>query len=161
MGGPREVVYPEVRRVKAKVTSDGIIGWMTLKDRNEVEYAKATSKLHTIKTTVAMTNGPNIKDKECQVLRKLAEGELFEMEGDAILDDTGVTRMQGVAMKDGLKGWVTSKGNAGTVYAELTDKYYTISKAVELQKEFKSVGVKNEVVRKLEIGEALQIIEGP
>lgn len=108
-----------------------------------------------------MTDGANIKD--CKVLRKLAEGELFEMEGEAVEDaDTpGIVRIEGVAKKDGVKGWVTQKGNAGTTYAEQTTKFYTVTKDVEMQKNFKSIDATNEVVRALEVGEALQITEGP
>merc|ERR1712072_1375620 len=126
--GPKKVVYPDVKRAKAKASKDGAIGWLTLKDKNEVDYAEANKKLYTIKASVAMTDGANIK--ECKVVRKLAEGELFEMEG--------------VAKKDGQRGWLTSKGNAGTVYAEPTTKYYTVTKEVDLQKAFKSIDVKPE-----------------
>jgi hypothetical protein len=159
--GPKKVVYPDVRRAKVKVSKDAAVGWLTLKDRNEVEYAEANKSLYLIKNSVAMTDGANIK--ECKVLRKLAEGELFEMEGEAAEDpDTpGVIRIQGLAKKDGVKGWVTSKGNAGTIYAEQTTKYFTVTKEVDLQKAFKSVDVQAETVRTLEVGEALQITDGP
>lgn len=159
--GPKNVVYPEVKRAKAKASKDGAIGWLTLKDKNEVEYAEANKKLYTIKASVAMTDGANIKD--CKVVRKLAEGELFEMEGEAVEDaeTPGIIRIEGVAKKDGQRGWLTSKGNAGTVYAEQTNKYYTVVKEVEMQKAFKTIDVKSEAVRTLEVGEALQITEGP
>jgi len=159
--GPKKVVYPDVRRAKAKASKDNAVGWLTLKDKNEVEFAVANQKLYTIKTSVAMTDGANIKD--CKVLRKLAEGELFEQEGEPVEDaeTPGIVRIEGVAKKDGVKGWVTSKGNAGTVYAEQTNKFYTVVKDVDLQKAFKSIDVKADVVRTLEAGEALQITEGP
>lgn len=147
--------------MQVKASKDGLIGWVTLKDKTEVEFAEVNQKLYTVKASVAMTDGANIK--ECKVLRKLAEGEMFDVEGEPVEDaDTpGVVRIQGVAKKDDMKGWVTSKGNAGTVYVEQSNKCFNVTKAVELHKQFRSIDVKSEVVRTLEVGEAMQILEGP
>jgi hypothetical protein len=159
--GPRTLVYSDVRRAKFKASKDGAVGWVTMKDKNQVEYAEVNKTLYCIKQAVAMTDSANINDSK--VLRKLQEGELFEMEGEPVEDAAtpGIARIQGVAKKDGMKGWVTSKGNAGTAYVEPAAKCYTVTKAVELHKAFKSVDVKCEVVRTLEVGEALHMTEGP
>jgi len=82
--GPRKVTYPDVSRAKVKAIKDGAIGWLTLKDKSEVEYAEVNKNMYTIKNSVAMTDGANIK--ECKVIRKLAEGEVFEIEGEAVED---------------------------------------------------------------------------
>jgi len=156
--GPRKVTYTDLRRAKVKAVKDGAVGWMTVRDRFEVVYAETNAKMYTIKQSVALTDGPNIS--ECKVLRKLTEGELFHTEGEPV-EDGGVWRVGGVAKKDDLKGWLTSKGNAGTVYAEVANKSLTVTKEVELHKVFKSVDVNPEVVRMLEAGEELQVTEGP
>jgi len=156
--GPRKVIYPDLRRAKVKAPKDGAVGWVTLKDRFEVPYAETNAKLYTVKAAVALTDGTDINN--CNVVRKVAEGELFEIEGDPV-EEGGIFRVEGVAKKDGAKGWLTSKGNAGTVYAEPAGKCYTVTKEVELQKNFKSVDVKNEAVRMLEVGEELLVTEGP
>jgi len=123
-----------------------------------VIHAETNQKMYTIKQSVALTDGQNITD--CKVLRKLTEGELFQTEGEPV-EDAGVFRVEGVAKKDDLKGWLTSKGNQGTVYAEVANKSFTVTKEVELQKAFKSVDVNTELVRMLEVGEELQVTEGP
>merc|ERR1719414_350576 len=62
-------------------------------------------------------------------------------------------------MKDGLVGWVTIKGNAGTVYAEESTKLYTLLRETPLQRRFSSVGA--ETLRVLGKDEAVEILEGP
>merc|ERR1712050_676038 len=61
-------------------------------------------------------------------------------------------------MGDGAEGWITVKGNAGTVFAEVVQKYYAITKESEMNKKFEEGG---EMLRSLEAGEAIQILEGP
>jgi len=156
--GPRKVTYTDIRRAKVKAAKDGAIGWVTLRDRFGVENAETNPRMFTIKQSVALTVGPNVS--ECKVLRKLAEGELFLTEGEPV-EDSGVWRVGGIAKKDDAKGWLTSKGNAGTVYAEVAQKSYTLVKEAELQKAFKTVDAKTEAVRMLEVGEELQVTEGP
>merc|ERR1712048_291682 len=73
--------------------------------------------------------------------------------------DSGVSRLPGKALQDGKDGWVTVKGNAGTVYAEAVAKYYSVLKEVQLEKRFESAGA--ESIRKMEVGETFQILEGP
>jgi len=98
--------------------------------------------------------------KSCKVMRKLTEGEVFAVLDGPVNDkDAGITRVKGKAMKDETEGWITIKGNAGTVYAEASSKHYTVTDDVSLQKQFSSADA--ETVRPLEKGEALQVLEGP
>merc|ERR1712048_1143311 len=76
--------------------------------------------------------------------------------GDA---ETGIQRLSGKALKDGKEGWITTKGNAGTIYAEADSKKYFVEKEVELQDKFQSQGAKT--LRKLEPGETFTLLEGP
>merc|ERR1711971_873712 len=94
-----------------------------------------------------------------KVIRKLAEGEMFDAGTvDAKTDsNTGVTRINGKAVSDGQEGWITLKGNAGTVFAEVLPKYYSVLKQVALNKSDSS----SSPLRTLEPGEALQVVEGP
>merc|ERR1712080_192544 len=98
--------------------------------------------------------------KECSVLRKLVEGETFEMVGD-VMEDNGVCRVEMTALKDGKKGWITTKGNAGTVYAEPSAKSYSVTREVFLNKKFTSSDQPEDVVRTLETAERFQLLEGP
>merc|ERR1712232_1374394 len=67
-------------------------------------------------------------------------------------------RIKGKVAKDGIEGWVTMKGNAGTTYAKAIEKVYTVRKAVDLQEKFQS---ESPVVRTLAIEETVQVLEGP
>merc|ERR1712039_475247 len=115
----------------------------------DIVYAEPNPKLYICKEMVAMTDGQDIMS--CKVLRKLAVGEFFEASGPVVEDSTtGVSRLPGKALKDGKEGWITIKGNAGTIYAEAATKYYAVKKEVELEKRFNTGG---ESIRKLEVGE--------
>merc|ERR1712019_302690 len=83
----------------------------------------------------------------------------FEASGGPEVDaETGIARLPGKALQDGKEGWITTRGNAGTVYAEAATKYYSVKKEVELQKKFQS---DSESSRKMDIGETFQLLEGP
>merc|ERR1712187_685167 len=86
--------------------------------------------------------------------------EFFECSGDAVTDEeTGITRAPGKPLKGKKTGWITTKGNAGTVYAEADTKKYFVEKEAELEDRFASAGAKP--VRKLEVGETFTLLEGP
>merc|ERR1719369_1245538 len=106
-----------------------------------------------------MTDNVDIKD--CKVMRKLVVGELFTIEeGPHEEKDAGVTRVKGKTLKDEQVGWITIKGNAGTVYAEQSTRHYCVLQEVPLTKQFPTNGT-NEEIRKLVKGEAMQVLEGP
>merc|ERR1719326_1718009 len=103
-----------------------------------------------------MTDGEDITSSK--VLRKLVEDEMFEAFTEAKADSTtGVTRVEGKAAKDGQVGWITLRGNAGTTFAELIPKYYSVLKECALNKREQGL----DEARKLEVGETFQVQEGP
>merc|ERR1712048_1340857 len=156
--GPRTEELPDAQRCRLKASKDGQSGWITIKDRHEVVYAEANTKLYTCTATVAMTDGEDIKS--CNVLRKLNVGEFVEASGPIVEDAaSGVSRLPGKALQDGKVGWVTVKGNAGTAYVEAATKYYSVKKECKLEKRFQSAGA--ESIRTLEVGETFQLLEGP
>merc|ERR1712151_964478 len=90
----------------------------------------------------------------------LAVGEKFEASGQPETDpETGISRMPGKALQDGKEGWITTKGNAGTIYAEVDSKKYFVEKEADLQNKFESNTAKT--IRKLEVGETFTLLEGP
>merc|ERR1712048_1424755 len=115
-------------------------------------------KLYTCTASVAMTDAEDIK--ACKVVRKLGVGEFFEASGPLVQDSaSGVSRLPGKALQDGKQGWITVKGNAGTVFAEAATKYYSVLKEVQLEKRFQTGGA--EAIRKMEVDETFQLLEGP
>jgi len=155
--GPRKEAVGVAIRAKGKVSSDGAIGWFTLKNTQGVTLAEPGQSCYTIIAAVALTDNMDIK--ACKVMRKLAKGEaLMVLEGPLEDTNAGVTRIKVVAKKDNKEGWVTTRGNAGSRYAEETGRFYTISRSTSLQKAF---GSDSETVRMLAEKEALEILEGP
>merc|ERR1712203_1145249 len=145
-----------VTRAKAMI-ADGSIGWFTFKDAKGQESVSPGNSCYVTKSTIALTDGVNIKD--CKVLRKLDKGEtLVCIEGPLTDDTAGVTRIKVQAKKDGKEGWVTTKGNAGTKYAEETGRSYIISKSTPLQASFQS---DSDTVKMLAEQDTVEVIEGP
>lgn len=155
--GPRKEALKNAVRAKAKACSDGAIGWFTLTDQTGKSSAEQGKSSYTIVSAIALTDAMDIKD--CKVMRKLDRGEVLSvLEGP--LDDgkSGVQRIRVSAVKDQAEGWVTVKGNAGSVYCEETGKNYNVTKEVSLQKTFSS---KSDGVRALAVGEVLELLEDP
>lgn len=154
--GPRQEKLGSVMRMRGKAASDGKTGWFTLKDRAGNESATKGGKCYTCTSSVAITDVLDIKS--CKVLKKLAVDEVFTATEEPQIEEGGMERVKGKGLNDGVEGWVTIKGNAGTVYAKVNDKLYTISKSVDMQAGFAS---SSSVVRNLAAGEAIEVLEGP
>merc|ERR1711953_434914 len=138
MGGPRKEGGSSVSRAKAK-TADGSVGWFTFKNNKGQQFAEPGKMCFVTKGPIALTDGVNIKD--CKVVRKLDKGEtLVCIEGPVTDDTAGVTRIKVTVNKEGKEsnGWVTVKGNAGSVYAEESGCMYTITSPSSLQEGFES-----------------------
>jgi len=156
--GPRVETYENAIRVRGKACSDEKVGWFTVKDKTGAVFAEQSSKFYTCTMAVAITDDLNVK--ECNVVRKLNVDEGFTLIDGPVEDEASkVTRIKGKASSDGQEGWVTVKGNAGTVYATPSTKHYTITRDVPLQQRFASEGA--ELVRMLAQDEAIVLVEGP
>merc|ERR1712176_132813 len=156
--GPRKVLMQDASRARVKFAKDGVQGWVTLRDKHGTTFADLNTKLYVCKETVAMTDGENIK--ESKVIGKLHEGDMFDsISGEVTQDAAGISRLQGKAVKSGETGWITTKGNAGTEFAVLVPKHYSVLKEVQVTKKNQPDGV--EVVRTAEVGETFQVLEGP
>jgi len=156
--GPRKEVFTAAKRVRGKAITDNVIGWFTATDCKGNVLAEPDGQYYSCITSVAMTDEQDIKN--CNVMRKLNEGEVFTvLEGPVDDKVAGITRVKGKAMKDEAEGWITIKGNAGTVYAQASSKHYTVKEDVPLHKVFASTDAT--VIRVLEKGEAMHALEGP
>lgn len=158
VSGPRtEEISSFASRSKAKALSDGATGYITVKTRDGVVTAEKGT-FFICSSSIAITDGRNIRT--CKVLRKLAVGEVFiVLEGPFTEEASSMTRARMRSTKDGQEGWVTTKGNAGTVYASESTRHYTMLRATPLQTSFKSLGAVD--IRELAEGEAVEILESP
>jgi len=155
--GPRKESIGSLMRIRGKAVDDSKTGWVTLKDKTGKEFLEKGNKCYTCTATVAITDVFDIKT--CKVMKKLAVDEVFTIsEGPVAEEGTGVERVKGKSTKDNVEGWITIKGNAGTTYAKVNEKLYTVTHEVEMQTQFKS---DSSSVRTLKVGEAVEVTEGP
>jgi len=156
--GPRKDKPGDALRARAKASSDGAVGWFTLRDHEGVSNAEQNIKYYTCTSAIAVTDVRDIK--ACKVIRKLEVNEVVRvLEGPTLEQDAGVSRVHAESTKDHTRGWVTIKGNAGTVYAEESSKFYTLVNEIPLHKQFSSE--KSAVVRMLAKDETVEVTEGP
>lgn len=158
MEGPRKESYQGAHRAKAKAAKDGAVGWFVMTTKDGVSNAEQSGKFYICTAAIAMTDVKDIK--ACKVLRKLDQKEVAKViDGPTEPDESGVQRIHCKSLKDGTEGWITIKGNKGTVYAEETAKLYNLTNDVALHRKFETDGAV--LVRTLEKGEAIEILEGP
>lgn len=156
--GPRKETTGNTVRAKAKACNDGTIGWFTMTNKLGETFAEPGKSCYTIVAAIALTDAMDIKN--CKVLRKLDRGEVLSvLEGPTEDGNSGVQRIKVLATKDKAEGWVTTKGNAGSVYAEETGKNYNVTKEIALQNKFPSGSA--ETLRPLVVGETLELLDGP
>eukprot|EP00930_Biecheleria_cincta_P057709 TRINITY_DN4359_c0_g2_i1.p1 TRINITY_DN4359_c0_g2~~TRINITY_DN4359_c0_g2_i1.p1 ORF type:complete len:2005 (+),score=603.41 TRINITY_DN4359_c0_g2_i1:55-6069(+) len=157
LAGPQKETFEPSLKAKGKALSDSAVGWFDIRDKEGTIFAEAEGKFYTCTSSVAMTDNLDIKD--CNVVKKLAVGELFAVEeGPVDEPGSGVSRVKGKSCEDDKVGWITIKGNAGTVYAKASVKHYAVVKEIPLRKE-KTADA--ETVRQLVEGEVLNVLEGP
>merc|ERR1711957_214541 len=159
VGLPRQEIADPISRTKVKAAKDNAVGWVTLKNKEGQMLATLTDTL-IIKAGVGMTDGQDMKT--CKVIRKVAEGEKFNTCGNEIEDkENGVFRVEGVAAKDDKKGWITTRGNRGSVFAVSqgnSTKKYSATHDIDMQLQMaSSSGLK----RKLVAGETFSVLAGP
>jgi len=144
-------------RARAKASKDGVQGFFTVRNSAGKVFAEVGG-FHTCSTLVAMTDDLDVK--KGKIVRKLAIGEVFTiLEGPVEAGDSGIMRVRGRALKDGKEGWITPKGNAGSVYTKESTKHYTVLEDVPLEKQMG--GDAGEPLRTLEKGEVVEIMLGP
>jgi len=155
--GPRPETPFGIARVRAKACTDGAAGWFTLTGSRGEVHARVDMSYYKCTGVIALTDGESIK--ESKVLRKVSVGEtLLCLEGPS-QDASGTLRIKARALEDGAEGWVTVRGNAGTVYASQSTRHYAVERATPLQSAFQSAVATT--VRTLEEHEVVEALEGP
>jgi DNA repair exonuclease SbcCD ATPase subunit len=156
MEGPREdTPVPEVR-LKCRASSDGKEGWMTVSSGSG-ENASQSSNFYVCKSLIAMTDVADLKT--CKVQKKVVVGEVLqEITSERPDKDSDINRLKFKSLKDGKEGWVSVKGNQGTIYLEVSKSHYLVSKSTPLSSGASGSSSK---VRDLAIGEAVEGLAKP
>jgi len=155
--GPREEIPDPELLVRCTASKDGAAGWITIRDATGTQAAKPSKGLYVCKSAIAMTDVFDIKN--CAVVRKVDVGETLEVVGEAKEDSAvEISRLEFKAVRDGKKGWVTLKGNQGTVFVEGSTSHYTISSGVTLRA---AASRDSAAVRQLAVGEKIEATEAP
>lgn len=154
--GPREEVLEPEMLLRISASKDGVIGWMTLRDKNGVA-ANLSTTFYVCKSTIAMTDEFDIKS--CNVIRKVDIGETLELIGKQTEQtDADITRLRLKAVRDGKEGWVTLQGNQGTIFVELSKSHYVVAKKVSIR-EGSSKDAHS--IREMQVGEAVEALDSP
>jgi len=108
---------------------------------------------------VAITESLEVS-KVSSTIRKLEVGEVLEVLGARTTDKTiGLERQQCRTLQDGVKGWVTLKGNQGTSFMKPTGRPYLVAKdRVSLQSSLEPTSSES---GSFQPGEVLSVLEGP
>merc|ERR1711862_146155 len=97
--------------------------------------------------------------KDCQVLRKVDVGETLEVVGEAKKDSAvEISRLEFKAIRDGKTGWVTLRGNQGTIFMEQSTSHYVLAGDAILRS---SAARSSTTVRELQKGETVEATEAP
>lgn len=155
--GPQNQSYAPALRVRGHAVSDDAEGWFTATDKKGTIFASEGNYYICI-SSVSMTDGLEII--KSNVLRKLSVGEIFAViEGPVEEKVAGAMRLKGKSLKDNAIGWITVKGVAGTVYAEVLSNHYTVLQDVPLEKTFASTDAQK--LRTLMKEEVIRVLQGP
>jgi len=158
--GPRPAVVVSEVFLRSSACKDGAEGWLLLKDASGTSYASASTSTYVCKSTIAMTE--NLDTKNGKTLRKVQIGETLEAIADAEEQEQSAANAEMLRKRfranDGKEGWVTIKGNLGTVYLEASKSHHVVEREVDL---LESAARGATVVRSLATGEVLEELEPP
>jgi hypothetical protein len=156
--GPREEAVSSEVHLKISTSTDPLQGWVTIRDTAGSTFASQYEDVYVCKSTIAMTDEFDIK--KCKVLRKVSIGEALILlpEQDGQSDEKGIQRRKFRGTHDAREGWVTLKGNQGTVYVEPSKSHFKVETEMVLRE---GLNTGSSELRKLSIGEILHGLEAP
>eukprot|EP00930_Biecheleria_cincta_P023467 TRINITY_DN1695_c0_g1_i1.p1 TRINITY_DN1695_c0_g1~~TRINITY_DN1695_c0_g1_i1.p1 ORF type:complete len:2092 (+),score=696.54 TRINITY_DN1695_c0_g1_i1:73-6276(+) len=146
-----------LRRCRCRALQDGKEGWVTFQGNQGTTYlekigkpfycCEADSELH------------SAFESSSSEVCKVKPGEVLELiEGPRKEEPPETTRLKGKATKDGKTGFVTLKDMAGNDNFTLA-KLLVCKHSIAITNTFDIAAGK--ALRKLEVGEALEVLEGP
>lgn len=156
--GPREECVDPDLFLHGKAVKDEATGWVLLSNGHGDPALSLAQDTYVCQSPIAMTDNFDIKN--CSVLRKVDVGELLKVIGKEEVkgESTEISRLRFRALRDDKEGFVTLKGNQGTVFLEKSTKHHVVGRRVALT----SSSIKGgPVVRQLEVGEVVEACEKP
>jgi len=111
----------DVKRVLCKALKDGVEGWVTLSGNSGSSFLEPyTPTFKVVKETImTQTFELDSDEKDAAEPRKLRIGEIVEVLIWPMKEEkSGLHRLRCRSRPDGLVGWATATGNAGTVFLE-------------------------------------------
>jgi len=143
--------------VRCRALQDGKEGWATLRGNQGTAFMERAPKpYYCCEEEVRLTLDFASSSEEA---RRIEPGEVLEvLEGPRQEDPLEFMRLKGKAGKDGKVGWVTMKGPQGTDVLERC-KVLLCKQSIAITTTFDIA--EGKAIRKLDVGEALEVIEGP
>jgi len=146
-----------LHRVRCRALTDMQEGWVTLRGNHGTSFLEECGKPYfcSDEETVLQTLLDSGSDQVCC----LQSGEVLEvMQGPQKESSVEFQRVRGIAGSDKKQGWVTLKDSSGNSNLELT-KLIVCRQSIAITTTFDIT--EGKALRKLNVGEALEIVEGP
>jgi len=157
--GPSEKSGEPEILLHGKANSDGAKGWFVQRAADGTLCASPSKRFYVCQSIIAMTD--NFDIRACKVTRKVEKGEILEaLDGEQSQEDNTmeITRLLFKAVRDGKTGWVTLKGNQGTVFVEVSKRHFVVDSDTSLRE---TSARDSTEVRKLKRGEAFEAVGEP
>lgn len=150
--GPMVSEALQVTRIRGRSLKDNSEGWVTICGNKGTPFLKETGKpYYACSRDVPLES---TVEGGGELLRQLRTEEIVELiEGPRVVQSefSDVLRARVKASKDGAQGFLVTRDQMGTVFAELSDKYYQVTQPTGLTDSFEVSSCK--LVRKLAINE--------
>eukprot|EP00930_Biecheleria_cincta_P035264 TRINITY_DN2425_c0_g1_i5.p1 TRINITY_DN2425_c0_g1~~TRINITY_DN2425_c0_g1_i5.p1 ORF type:complete len:1329 (-),score=337.78 TRINITY_DN2425_c0_g1_i5:666-4652(-) len=155
--GPEHERLGSEKRLRGIACSDESSGWLQVQNSDGATMAEERNNMFKCTEAIAMTDVEDFDS--CSMVRRVDVGEALELlPGSEANPDSGGTRMKFRACRDGLEGWVTTRGSQGKVYAQPVKRHFVCIQACPLHA---GLGAESSVVRVLMPGEAFEAFEDP
>lgn len=146
-----------LRRFRCRAIADGKEGWVSYQGNQGTTYLEKTAKPFYLCEVESELH--SAFESSSSEVCKVKVGEVLEMiEGPRKEEPPETTRLKGKATKDGKIGFVTLKDMAGNDNFTLA-KLLVCKQSIAITTTFDIAAGK--ALRKLEVGEALEVLEGP
>lgn len=157
LGAPRHDPALGLERVLCRTLRDGLTGWVTIKSTSGVIYLDRGEKPFLwCRETVSIREEI---EPASMMLRPLNPGEVVELVEGPREDKSGADkRVRGVACNGDATGWLHVRDQAGTILAKLSARVHKCVDGVDMTDI--SDAEKGSVVRCIDPGEALELLEG-